>query len=439
MRKKKNTFLSFQKKNPTLFKALTKRIKEAPGGWRDLDQGPPDCVITNGTDSERCDVWVADPTRLGRSATTEERNGGGGTGGGGTQDGGQDGGQRASSGAALDAAVIVTLRADVRAIPSRRYASGFSLRFPRVERLRDDKTWDAVTTAVEYWRVLDAQKGRMGREVGGALLVPGGGNVGGRRVPGASARRGGGPRVVVASMRHLPPPPGPSASASSPSAAAAPFPDEDLDRGFPTTRAAVAARPLSGLKFCVAVGNSTLPAENREADRARRTVRLLGGELFAAATPSVTHVLGRRPLSSTPPAAAAAASGHAVVSLDWLREVASGGGRLVALLPRHFLCLGLPEGASERGSTRAQLARRPAGARRATRPEAADRFGDPLFAASSASDVEAVLDRFMADVELTASDVVPSAGGGSGGGGRGGGGGPGRGRGAAPADRKSVV
>ncbi|GLI63887.1 hypothetical protein VaNZ11_007004 [Volvox africanus] len=139
-------------------------VELAPG------QRPPRCYRLTGQARERPDVWVRDPLR----------------------------------------SVVLTVKADVRTIVSDTFASRYSLRFPRVVAVREDRSARDINTLAELERmVLERARVNQGQlEAGGALPAEAGSQAGGRgdREGGRTRRRvggsgrGGPSRIAVAKV-----------------------------------------------------------------------------------------------------------------------------------------------------------------------------------------------------------------------------------------------
>ena len=254
---------------------------------------PPPCVATCGSASERADVWFTEPWL----------------------------------------SEVVAVQADVRALPSTRFRARYSLRFPRIDRLRgkasgqqEDKDWRGVLTE----EALVEQVHLHGR-------LPGGRARAGRPVRSARPPR----RVVDA---QLP-------------AAAGPSPGQE-------------GGPLAGDNVCVAASAARL----KEKQEAEVTAKDLGASVWESVAPSVTRVLAFD--LGDPMAAAAAKQGHALLDVRWLEWVRARGSsdRRAAPPPRFFLALGKGD---------------------AGRPPDSDEHGDPYYDVGEPEDVAAVLKRFM--------------------------------------------
>eukprot|EP00884_Botryococcus_braunii_P020215 jgi/Botrbrau1/6878/Bobra.152_2s0034.1 len=226
---------------------------------------PPRCYITTGSRDETPNMWVKDPTK----------------------------------------SVVLQIKADVRLIQSINYATHHSLRFPRVERVRYDKSYMDIQTNEGLWEYIQQNKG---------AILDGKGPL--EEEDGKREERGGRPRSGKNKT--------PAKPAAKQAAVVGAF------RLADTSAVVKRSDALKGHDFCIL---NTTPQHQRT--QLEKDIVALGGKVWANAVKKDMRVVAARKDFMYD---AAVRKGHNILSLDWLLECIKGE-RLVPPQPHHFLHL----------------------------------------------------------------------------------------------------
>jgi DNA ligase-4 len=274
---------------------------------------PPACVRATGLEAP--DVWVRDPFK----------------------------------------SLVISITGDLRRIPTKNYAAGVTLRFPRITRARPDKAPTDANSRRDVEALLAENRARAEESAarGGGAGGGAGKRAGGRGGPAAKRRK----IEVVGALR-------PS------SAAKAVVKESD----------ALAGQEVHVLNYAAPAGASAPALDKAGAEAA---VKRLGGVVYQSYVPKVKLLLAGARCGTDPRVEARAAEDRSVLSLEWLAESAAA--RAAApRRPRHFLHLG----ADARGAA------------------GADAHGDPLEVDGAAADVAALLERHVRAEALDAAALA---------------------------------
>eukprot|EP00873_Tetraselmis_striata_P028525 jgi/Tetstr1/448789/TSEL_036023.t1 len=229
--------------------------------------------------------------------------------------------------------VVVEIQADLRLIQSKMFASGYSLRFPRIRRIREDKSCREVMTLQELTDMVEENKGN---------LTANRGEYSRKRQPQrkATAAAAGGVSSVVDAYKA---------------------PDVS---GVERESDALEGCRIHALDY-EAVSKEELAA----------LVKEMGGQMWMSYAPSVTHVVASPGIRNSKQHLRSFQTVQRdpdtdVLSVQWLRDCHAAGRSRVPLKPRHFLHMS--------GITRSQLAN-------------TDRCGDDPTAPVDAVDVAALM------------------------------------------------
>ncbi|KAK9803302.1 hypothetical protein WJX72_010348 [[Myrmecia] bisecta] len=251
---------------------------------------PPRCYTVTGHAKERPHVWVKDPGK----------------------------------------SVVLQIQADVRTITSKVFATSHSLRFPRVDRIRWDKSPLDIQTQQQLWNIVEQNKGAifgMNGEVE---------EVGKKR---QSRKKGKQPTSPAAPKRT------------------------DVPEQFLATNVSEVQKESDILKDAVVLFLNYGKESKADMDK---LVARLGGKVYANWKPPVTHIIAARKDYRFE---AQKRAEHDVVCLDWLLECAAAQ-KLLPILPHHYLFI-------SKGTLLAV-------------PEVC-KFGDMYYLPTSAKDVAAIL------------------------------------------------
>jgi DNA ligase-4 len=250
---------------------------------------------------------------------------------------------------------VVSITGDLRRIPTKTYAAGVTLRFPRITRARPDKAPTDANSRRDVEALLAENRARAEESAArGGGAGGGGGKRAGRRGGPAAKRR---KIEVVGALR-------PS------SAAKAVVKESD----------ALAGQFVHVLNYAAPAGAAAPALDKAGAEAA---VKRLGGVVYQSYVPKVKLLLAGARSGADPRVEAHAAEDRSVLSLEWLAESAAA--RAAApRRPRHFLHLG----ADTRGAA------------------GADAHGDPLEVDGAAADVAALLERHVRAEALDAAALA---------------------------------